>query len=405
MRRESTSTQHDHAYDVVVVGARVAGAATAMLLARSGHRVLMVDRSQPSRDTNSTHSLVRGGVVQLARWGLLDEVVATGTPQVRSVSFFQGSAVVRHQIKDRAGVDFLIAPRRYVLDDLLARAAVSAGAELLTGVTVAGVLRDAAGRVTGVTVRAADGSTREVGARLVVGADGVHSSTAAHVRSAIVADHEPTGASFYTYVADVPWDGFEFHLGERSYAGVFPTHDDQACIWLSTPEEDMSSVVSGGADRVAAWLDALDLAAPDLARRVRRGTVTARLRGAIGLPNRVRRAAGPGWALVGDAGYHRDPITGHGITDAFRDAELLAEAADAALRLVVPEDVALARYERRRDAAIAETFAVTRALGAFPPVAQFEALQARFSRALDAEASQLAARPIVVGRARVTSAA
>ena len=105
-------------------------------------------------------------------------------------------------------------------------------------------------------------------------------------------------------------------------------------------------------DRLDAWLGALDHSAPDLARRVRRGFVTAPLRGSVGLPNHVRRAAGPGWALVGDAGFHRDPITGHGMTDAFRDAELLADAADAMLRRAVPEDVAMAGYERQRDEAL-----------------------------------------------------
>jgi flavin-dependent dehydrogenase len=141
----------------------------------------------------------------------------------------------------------------------------------------------------------------------------------------------------------------------------------------------------------------MDRAAPHLARKVQDGSITAPLRGSVGLPNHVRRASGPGWALVGDAGYHRDPITGHGITDAFRDAELLADAADTMLRLADAESAAISRYESQRDAAIAETFAVTRALGAFPPTAEFLDLQARFSRALDTEAQALAVRPAAVG--------
>jgi 2-polyprenyl-6-methoxyphenol hydroxylase-like FAD-dependent oxidoreductase len=384
-------------HDVVVVGARCAGAATAMLLARAGHRVVMVDRSRPSTDTNSTHSLVRGGVVQLARWGLLDEAVATGVPEIRSVSFHQDGEVTRRTVKDRAGVDFLIAPRRYVLDDLLASAAVASGATLVTGTTVTGVVRDADGRVRGVTTRDADGTPRDLTARLVVGADGVHSSMARYVGAETTERHEPSGASFYTYVSDVPWDGFEFHLGDRAFAGVFPTHADEACVWLSRPVADLASVIGAGADRLAAWMAAMDRAAPHLARKVQDGSITAPLRGSVGLPNHVRRASGPGWALVGDAGYHRDPITGHGITDAFRDAELLADAADTMLRLADAESAAISRYESQRDAAIAETFAVTRALGAFPPTAEFLDLQARFSRALDTEAQALAVRPAAVG--------
>jgi 2-polyprenyl-6-methoxyphenol hydroxylase-like FAD-dependent oxidoreductase len=386
--------------DVVVVGARCAGAATALLLARAGHDVVMVDRSRPSTDTNSTHSLVRGGVVQLARWGLLDDVLATGAPEIRSVSFHHAGEVTRRRIKDRAGVDFLLAPRRGLLDDLLARAAVGAGAELVTGRTVTGVLRDG-DRVTGVSTRDDAGVPRELGARLVVGADGVFSSMARYVGAATVERHDPTGAAFYTYVADVSWDGFEFHVGERSFAGVFPTHHGEACVWLIRPVAELAPVLGAGADRLEAWMRALDDCAPDLARRVRAGSVTAPLRGAVGLPNHVRRAAGPGWALVGDAGYHRDPITGHGMTDAFRDAELLAEAADALLRGASAERAALARYERHRDRALAPTFALTRDIGSFPPPAEFLDLQVRLSRALDVEAAALAARPAPAGLGHV----
>jgi 2-polyprenyl-6-methoxyphenol hydroxylase-like FAD-dependent oxidoreductase len=385
------------AADVVVVGARCAGAATALLLARAGHEVVMVDRSRPSTDTNSTHSLVRGGVVQLARWGLLDDVLATGAPEIRSVSFHHAGEVTRRRVKDRSGVDLLLAPRRGVLDDLLAGAAVDAGAELLTGRSVTGVLRDG-GRVAGVTTKDDAGQLRELRARLVVGADGVFSSTARYVGAATVERHDPTGAAFYTYVADVPWDGFEFHVGERSFAGVFPTHDGEACVWLIRPVAELAPVLGAGADRLDAWMRALDECAPDLARRVRAGSVTAPLRGAVGLPNVLRRAAGPGWALVGDAGYHRDPITGHGMTDAFRDAELLAEAADATLRGATAEDTAMRRYERQRDLALAPTFDLTRRIGAFPPPAQFLELQVRLSRALDVEAAALAARPAPAGR-------
>jgi 2-polyprenyl-6-methoxyphenol hydroxylase-like FAD-dependent oxidoreductase len=191
----------------------------------------------------------------------------------------------------------------------------------------------------------------------------------------------------------VPWDGFEFHLGEQAFAGVFPTHHGEAAVWLIRPTPHLESVLTAGADRSDAFLDALRACAPELAERVDGGTVTAPVRGSVGLPNHVRRAAGPGWALVGDAGYHRDPISGHGLTDAFRDAELLAEAADAVLRGAADEPVAMRAYERQRDDAIRDTFRLTRALAAFPPTQRFAELQSELSRALDVEARQLAARP------------
>ena len=386
-------------HDVVVVGARCAGAAAARLLALAGHDVVMVDRSHPARDTSSTHSLSRGGVVQLDRWGLLDDVVATGTPEIRSVSFHHGGESVRHTVKDRAGVDFVIAPRRYVLDALLADAAVAAGARLVTDTTVTGVLRDAGGRVTGVTARDADGTPRELMARLVVGADGLRSSVARYVGAQVVERHDPSGACFYTYVGDVDWDGIQLHVEDDAFAGVFPTHHGEACVWLIRPLDGLRPVIAAGARRPAAWMDALEGSTPELARTVRGGRITAPLRGYAALPNHLLRPSGPGWALVGDAGYHRDPITGHGMTDAFRDAELLADAADAVLRGACAEGLAMARYEQQRNAALAPTFALTRTLGAFPPAREFLEVQARLSRALDAEAVALADRPSPGGSA------
>jgi flavin-dependent dehydrogenase len=387
---------------VIVVGARCAGAATALLLARAGHDVVLVDRTAFPSDTTSTHSLVRGGVVQLARWGLLDDVLASGAPPIRSVSFHRYDAVgdtpVTLSVKPRAGVDHLLAPRRYVLDELLVEAAVRAGATLLDRTTVSDVLRDANGRVGGVIAHGPVGERRRIEGRLVIGADGVRSRLAGRFGAATTQEYPPSGACLYSYVAANHWTGFEFHLGERAFAGVFPTHSGEACVWLIRPREDARMLLGNGARRLEAWLDALRAHVPGLFARVRAGTVTAGLRGTVGLPNHVRQAAGPGWALVGDAGYHRDPITGHGMTDAFRDAELLAEAADLALREPWEEADALSTYERQRDAAIADTFRITRELGAFPPPDRFVSLQTELSRALDIEAHALAARPAPFGR-------
>ena len=389
-----TATQHD----VVVVGARCAGATTAMLLARAGHDVVLLDRAQLPSDTNSTHSLVRGGVVQLARWGLLDEVLDSGAPPIRSVQLHQygsdASAPVRLTVKEKAGVDLMLAPRRHLLDAILAAAAVREGAQLQTGTTVTGVLRDGQGRVNGVTTRDASGTEHRMSARLVVGADGVGSRMAVHVGAPLTQSYAPSGACFYSYVGGVRWDGFEFHVADQAFGGVFPTHFGEACVWLIRPMSLARPMLSAGAARLDAWLQALCGTVPELAQRVLAGEVTAPLRGAVGLPNHVRQAAGPGWALVGDAGYHRDPITGHGMTDAFRDAELLAVAIDEAIRDPSEERAALSAYERRRDDALTETFRLTRVLGGFPPVHAFVEAQAELSRALDAEALMLAGWPL-----------
>ena len=380
---------------MVVVGGRCAGAATAMLLADAGHDVVVVDRAGLPSDTTSTHSLARGGVVQLQRWGLLDAVLASGAPPLRTATFRRydadAPAPLRLTVKERAGVDLVLAPRRRVLDDLLLQAAVDAGATVLDRTRVRELVRDDRGRVVG--VRAADqrGRTVEVGARWVVGADGVRSRVADLAGAAVVEQHPPGGSCFYTYVGDVDWDGLEFDLGDGVFAGVFPTHGDAACVWLVQPAGAPVPTVPGG--RAEAWLEVLRRRVPELGERVAGGTLLEPLRGAVGLPNHRRETAGPGWALVGDAGYHRDPITAHGITDAFRDAELLAEALDRALRDRPSEPAALAAYRQARDQAVAETFRLTCALGAFPAPEEFARLQGELSRALDVEATALAARP------------
>ncbi|HEX9289359.1 MAG TPA: FAD-dependent monooxygenase, partial [Anaeromyxobacteraceae bacterium] len=157
-------------YDALVIGARPAGAATAMLLARSGLRVLTVDRAPLGSDTLSTHALMRGAVVQLLRWGLLRAIEAAGTPPIRSATFHYGDEEISVPIKARGGVDHLYAPRRTVLDPLLVRAAVDAGAQVVHGVTAVDLVRDARGRVAGAVLVGADGSPNHVRAQLVIGA-------------------------------------------------------------------------------------------------------------------------------------------------------------------------------------------------------------------------------------------
>jgi 2-polyprenyl-6-methoxyphenol hydroxylase-like FAD-dependent oxidoreductase len=390
-------------HDVVIVGARVAGSATAMLLARLGHDVAVVDQASFPSDTVSTHSIARSGVVQLQRWGLLDEVLDSGAPPIRQVTFHAGGESVSRVIKEQSGVDLVVAPRRYLLDTILACAALRAGAEVRDGVTVTGVRRDGSGRVTGVYGHDRGGAPVELAARFVVGADGLGSRVARSVGAAINELRPADGAAQYAYYEGIPWTGFEFFVAPRSFAGVFPTHHGQACIWVCTPAADARAVRRGTASRAEAFGELLQRSAPELAERLRAARRTAPVQGMLRQPNQLRQAFGPGWALVGDAGYHRDAVTAYGISDAFRDAELLAVALDQALGDAAEDTAALAGYQQQRDRALREIFELTCALADFPAVPTFVGLQKQLGAAIDKQAAALAARPIPGSRLLATA--
>ena len=285
-------------HDVVVVGGRIAGSATAMLLARLGRDVVVVDQASFPSDTVSTHSIARSGVVQLRRWGLLDEVLDSGAPAIRQVTFNAAGTSTTRTIKDKAGVDFLVAPRRYVLDMLLATAAEQAGAEVHTGITVTGLQRDSHGRVVGVTGTDRAGARVQIGARWVIGADGLGSRVAGLVGAAINQVGQAGGAAQYAYYTGVAWSGIEFFVAERSFAGVFPTHGGQACIWVCTPSADAKAVRRRTPSREEAFDTLLERSHPELALRLRHARRTSPVQGMLrptqpATPG-VRAGLGPG---------------------------------------------------------------------------------------------------------------
>ena len=349
------STRNSH-YDVVIAGARCAGAATAMLLARQGARVLVLDRSRFGTDTLSTHALMRGGVRQLHRWGLLPSVIAAGTPAVRSTTFHLPGGVSTVEIKPKHGVDALYAPRRTVLDAILVEAARSAGADVRFGTSVTGLRRDRTGRVTGITGRA--GAARlEVGADLVVGADGRRSAVARHAGAGAAHVAPASSGVIYRYFRGVAADGYHWYFTPGSAAGVIPTNDGLACVFAATSAERLRRELDAGAE--AGLRRILTEAAPELADRIDPDGAAGPPRVFPGLPGYLRDAAGPGWALVGDAGYFKDPITAHGITDALRDAEILA-------RVVTSWGPgAVSRYQAERDELSLRLFRMAGRIAAF----------------------------------------
>jgi flavin-dependent dehydrogenase len=396
------SSSGEDRHDVVVVGGRVAGSATAMLLARLGHDVVVVDQAAFPSDTVSTHSIARSGVVQLRRWGLLDAVLGSGAPAIRQVTFHARGSSISRPVKLRAGTDFVVAPRRYVLDTIIASAAERAGADVRPGVTVTGVRRDGRGRVVGVHGHDRTGAPVDIGARYVVGADGLQSRVARSAGAVISEARPANGATQYAYYSGLPWTGSEFFISARSLAGIFPTHDGQACIWICNPAADAKAARRGTASRAEAFGELLERSAPALAERLRYADRTSPVMGMLRMPNQLRQASGPGWALVGDAGYHRDAVTGYGISDAFRDAEFLAVALDQALG-AGEEAAALSLYQQRRDRALREIFEITCRLAAYPPVPAFIELQKQLSGAIDTQAAELAARPVPGERVLATA--
>ena len=344
-------------YDAIVVGARVAGAATAMLLARAGVRVLVVDRARLGDDALSTHALMRGAVLQLHRWGLLPALEAAGTPPIRSATFHYAEEEIQVAIKPRDGIDALYAPRRTVLDPLLVRAAAAAGAHVVHGVSAVGLVRDARGRVSGAVLADGDGSLTRVEAPIVIGADGIRSPIARMTGAPVERAGRSATAVIYGHLVGLALDGYHWYYRPGVGAGAIPTNDGRTCLFVALPPARFLHELRGGIEPL--YRRVLAEADPELARAVAHARLDAKLRSFPGTPGFLRRAWGPGWALVGDAGYFKDPLTAHGITDALRDAELLARAA------VTGTDAALAAYQAVRDEVSLGLFEVTERIASF----------------------------------------
>ena len=353
----------DERYDAIVVGARCAGAATALLLGRRGMRVLVLDQQREGRDTLSTHALLRAGVVQLTRWGLLDALAAARTPALRSSTFHyrfpDGETSETVDLHPAGGVDALYAPRRTVLDPLLVDAARRAGAEVRFETKVERLLVDRAGRVAGVEARGRHGPMR-ANAPVTIGADGVRSTVARAVGARVTHRGRATGALAYRYVSGLPAERFDWFYAPGVTAGVIPTNAGVANVWAGVPGARFAELARPS---LAHGLDAvLARVAPELAEHVRTSASDGPVRGFPGVAGLQRVPVGPGWALVGDAGYFKDPITAHGITDALRDAELLADAVVAA---AAGDQGAFEEYHRTRDALSAELRDVTEQIAGY----------------------------------------
>ncbi|HEX3995444.1 MAG TPA: NAD(P)/FAD-dependent oxidoreductase [Acetobacteraceae bacterium] len=373
-------------YDVLIVGARCAGAATAMLLARSGLRVLAVDHGSYATDTLSTHALMRGGVMQLHRWGVLPRIVAAGTPPIRRTAFHYGDAVTEITLKPGQGIDALYAPRRTVLDRTLVDAAREADAEVRYGCIVTGLTRDQTGRVHGATIQRADGRHANIEADLVIGADGAASTVARLVDAPVISAGTHASATIYGHWSDLPDTGYRWYYRAGLAAGIIPTNGGQHCVFVAMPQSLYRDHARAGL--ASLYQRIVTEMAPDLAAAIASSNPESRLWTFPGRNGFLRQATGPGWALVGDAGYFKDPLTAHGITDALRDAELLATAAAAGT------NAAMACYGAVRDDLSGTLFGVTDAIASFAwDLDTVQSLHVTLNQAMQREVAYLAALP------------
>lgn len=335
-------------YDAIVIGARCAGSPTAMLLARKGYRVLLVDKVTFPKDSVRAHFIRVPGVAYLKRWGLLERVIASNCPPISRVRIDYGHFSLNGEAPPIDGVKENIGPRRFVLDKILVDAAVEAGVEIYEDCFIEDLLSDNTG-ITGIRARSSSARSARLiteRARIVIGADGLYSLVARVTQASVYLAYPSQSCAYYTY-----WSGLHiqenmvYHRPDFIFF-AFPTNNKQTIVGFQTKLSNLAAI---RANVAKFYMHALHMHIPELAEQLRSARQEERFLGVVDLPHYYRKPFGPGWALVGDAGCHKDPILALGISDAFRDVELLVEALDKALSGLLSFDEALAGYERRRN--------------------------------------------------------
>jgi flavin-dependent dehydrogenase len=268
-----------------------------------------------------------------------------------------------------------------VLDRLLVDAAAEARADIVYGVRLHTLMRSASGRVNGVVFEDASGRVQRIASTVVVGADGLRSTVAGLAEAWTYRAGTHATATLYGHWDGLDVDGYDWYFVPGLAAGAIPTNSNQACVFVAMPGRHFTRLPQR--QLPGAFGELLAKVAPALAAQVARAG-HAKLHGFPGHTGFFRRSYGPGWALVGDAGYFKDPLTAHGITDALRDAELLATAIEAG------SDAALAAYEEQRDEASLELFETTDAIASFNwNLEEVRLLHEALARAMSREAKQL----------------
>ncbi|MCW2750022.1 MAG: dependent oxidoreductase, partial [Aeromicrobium sp.] len=343
--------------DVVIVGARCAGTAAAVPLARAGYKVIVIDKTRFPADTMSTHVLVPNGVQELQFMGALDKILALNPAKSRYLTLHDEDGLdVKERFKVFSGIDYGLCIPRDQQDVLLVEAARDAGADVREQTAMTEVVwRD--GRAAGVRCKTRE-AEYEIHAKLVIGADGRKSRFAAEVDSWTPYRASKNGRGFAFRYVDDP-------RGEDAPSAfqIFRAHGNQVLVLPSCPAgrtlvvnmTDAEKIPGMRADPEAAWREMLDLD-PALDERIGDATNLSKLRSTDDLSAYYRRSSGPAWALAGDAGHFKDPVTGNGMRDALKFGRLLGEAAAATLDDPAKLDRALRRWEAARDADTISTY-------------------------------------------------
>jgi 2-polyprenyl-6-methoxyphenol hydroxylase-like FAD-dependent oxidoreductase len=372
-------------YDVIVVGARSAGAPLGMLLARAGHSVLLLDRARFPSDTISTHWVLHHGVRLLDSWGLLGRLQASGCPPIEHVRMRMRDVTLSGTPSGSGGPAVTFAPRRTILDALLVDAARSAGCEVREEISVRDVIWED-DTVAGVCGQDADGRPWSERARLVIGADGRNSTVARAVGARMVEDRGALAATAYCYWSGVPVEGAEISIGMRRGGSMWPTHDGLTVVALTCRREEFHNRRQSTEQVYLRLLRSL----PQVGELLADGERETPVRVAPNLRNFCRQSHGLGWALAGDATHHMDPIGAHGISDAFTDAQNLADAACEGLTGTVDMHQALARHGEARATERAAMFDFTCQQALLQPVDQaFERLLRRIACSTEATEEML----------------
>ncbi len=374
--------------EVLIVGSRCAGSAAAIPLARRGRSVIAVDSAAFPSDTLSTHLFFPHHWAELERLGARKRVLDLDPPLHTHGGLGSPGVDVIGRYGPYEGLDHGSCVRRPGLDLALVQTAREAGAEVREHTRVTSLLRDDTGRVTGVQVRHRDGAQSSITARLVIGADGRRSTVARLVGSREHHRCENQRMMAYAYYLDAPDACRSLAMQWREgddLVTVFPCDGGQLVALLMPP---VARAEEFRADADAAFAAAIDRV-PAFRERLSGCTRQGRVFTSVSHPSYFRHSHGPGWALAGDAGHFKDPVTAQGIRDALRFGRLLGEAAAPHLDDPAALDAALAAWEADRDAQCLPMYQWANGLGLGETISPIESAAYRWFADDPARATEL----------------